>query len=156
MTRDLVIGVGNEFRRDDSVGLLAVRALANRVSQTVTLLEESGEGTALIDALESADNVVILDAVRSRAEPGTIHRLDAIASNIPSGFFNYSTHAFSVAEAIEMLRTISTLPAHLVVLGIEGGDFSAGTELSKPVEAAFSQYLDAAETEIHNMTMITP
>ena len=44
----------------------------------------------------------IWSCVQSGAAPGTIHRLDATETPVPSRFFHYSTHAFSVAQAVEL------------------------------------------------------
>lgn len=127
------IGVGNPFRSDDAVGRVVVERLRGEIPQGVTLLEETGDGAELLDAWEGADCVILVDAVQSGAPPGTIHRLDARTEKLPAWFSHSSTHTFGVAEAIELGRAMGELPAELVVYGIEGLDFSAGTELSPEV-----------------------
>lgn len=128
MRRDhvLVIGIGNEYRGDDSVGLRIARKLAAKSIPNVEVIEESGEGASLLEAWKGAQTVLLVDAVSSNAEPGAIHRFDAHAENIPRKFFHYSTHAFSVAEAVELARTMNQLPPRLIVFGIEGKNFQAG------------------------------
>jgi hydrogenase maturation protease len=132
----LVLGIGNAYRSDDAVGLLVARQVRAAAPPGVTVGEESGEGVALMDAWEGALRVVLCDAVVSGGVPGTIYRLDAQAGPIPTEFFNYSTHAFSVAEAVELARALGRLPPRLIIYGVEGRDFHAGTELSPPVAAA--------------------
>ena len=143
--RALVIGIGNGLRRDDGAGLMAARRLqagAARVSrrrhsaEPFRVLEHSGEGVGLIDCWEGADAVILLDAVRSGAPPGTIHRWDARLRPLPAKAFRGSSHALGLAEAIELARALGRLPPYLVVYGIEGRDFEAGTALSPEVEAA--------------------
>jgi len=129
----VLIGVGNPFRSDDAVGRAIVRRLFGRVPLGITLQEESGDGTELLEAWKGTDCAVLVDAVQSGAPPGTIHRFDAHAERLPTWFSHCSTHAFGVAEAIELARTMGDLPSQLVVYGIEGLDFSAGTELSPEV-----------------------
>ena len=131
-----IIGVGNSFRSDDGVGIAVARSLRERLSSGVAVLEQSGEGTALLEAWKGARAVVLVDAVQSGAAPGTIHRLDATAGGIPQAFFRYSTHAFSVAEAVELARALSQLPPRVIVYGIEGRNFSAGEGLSAEVAEA--------------------
>lgn len=145
MSEFLLIGVGNPYRRDDAIGLLAVRAVEDRLIAPFRQIQTSGEGTEIMQLLESAQAAIIVDAVNSGAFPGTIHSLDASSESIPSDFFNYSTHAFSVAEAIEMMRVLGTLPPHVVLVGMEGADFSAGEGLSEIVEGRFEALLDAVE-----------
>src|ERR1035438_6156854 len=144
----VVIGVGNEYRSDDRAGIAVARRLRALFPADVTILEESGEGTALMETWQGAAWVTLVDAVRSGASPGTIHRLDARAAPLPMGFFHYSTHAFSVAEAVELARSLDQLPAHLVVYGIEGANFAAGTELSPEVERAVEAVVGRLAKEV--------
>ncbi len=144
----VVIGVGNEYRSDDGAGIAVARRLRMLFPTGVTVLEESGEGAALIEAWKGATWVMLVDAVRSGAPPGTIHRLDARAAPVPTGFFHYSTHAFSVAEAVELARSLDQLPAHLIVYGIEGENFTAGVELSSAVKQAVEAVVERARIEV--------
>lgn len=135
----LIIGVGNDFRSDDGIGLWIARKLRDQVPPNVRVTEESGEGAALMEAWKGAPSVILFDAVQSGEKPGTIHRLDAQREKAPVSFFHYSSHAFSVAEAIELARSLGELPPKLLIYGIEGRDFGSGTELSpEVVDAAVS------------------
>lgn len=137
--RDLVIAVGNPLRGDDGVGCVVLDRLRTVLAgrdPVVELRRESGEGTSLMDAWEGRGRVIVIDAVESGAAPGTIHRIDAAEREVPTEFFHYSTHAFSVAEAVEMARVLGRLPRRLVLYGVEGGSFAAGEGLSAPVAAA--------------------
>lgn len=134
--RVLVVGVGNAYRSDDAVGLIAARQIAARQLPNVQAVEARGEGAALIEAWRDAEVVIEIDAVRSGVKPGTIFRFDARAESLPAHFFHYSTHAFSVAEAVELARVLNQLPPRVVVYGIEGKLFDAGVGLSMEVERA--------------------
>jgi hydrogenase maturation protease len=147
----VVIGVGNEYRSDDGAGIAVARRLRTLFPAGVTVLEESGEGTALMEAWQGEAWVMLVDAVRSGASPGTIHRLDARAAPLPTGFFHYSTHAFSVAEAVELARSLDQLPAHLVVYGIEGANFATGVELSPAVEQAVEAVVEQLAQEVRDL-----
>jgi hydrogenase maturation protease len=132
----LIIGIGNEYRSDDAVGLLVARRLQAQKPSYAVILEATGEGTALMEAWKGAARVILVDAVTSEAPAGTIHQLDAQAGPMLPGLFALSTHAFGVAEAIELARVLGNLPARLVVFGIEGKRFIAGVGLSPEVERA--------------------
>lgn len=148
--RILVIGIGNEYRADDAVGILLARRLKALNLPHVQVIEQSGEGAALIDTWESsrAPLVILIDAVSSGAAPGTIYRLDVNKEPIPTSFFNYSTHAFSLAEAVELARVLDKLPPQAVIYGIEGAQYTAGGELSAAVEKAMPTALDNITQEI--------
>ena len=82
----LIIGLGNDYRSDDAVGRVVARKLRAESLDGVRILEESGEGAALMDAWQGADFVILIDAVHSGAKPGTIYRIDAHAEEIPAVF----------------------------------------------------------------------
>ena len=152
--RILIIGVGNEYRSDDAVGILIARRLRELSLNRVTVIEKSGEGTELMESWKNADNVILIDAVASGAKPGTIHRFDARARPIPASYFRCSTHAFSVGEAIELARTLNRLPANLTVFGIEGKVFNTGTGLSPDVQEATGQVVELVLLQIRALGQI--
>ena len=132
----LVIGVGNAFRGDDGVGLVIARGLRELALSGVTVLEQSGEGAALLEAWAGAGRVIVVDAISSGSEPGTIHRFEVSDQPLPAHFSGGSTHAFGLAEAVELARQLDRLPSSLTIYGIEGKSYDRATGLSPEVEAA--------------------
>jgi hypothetical protein len=57
-----------------------------------------------------ADEAIVVDAVSSNAQSGAIHRLDAVSTKLPAELYRGSTHALSVAEAVELARALERLP----------------------------------------------
>ncbi len=151
-TEIVVIGVGNEYRHDDGAGIAVARRLREVSPAGVTILEESGEGAALIDAWQGATWLLLADAVHSGAPPGTVHRIDVRAAPLPAGFFHYSTHAFSVAEAVELAHSLDQLPPHVMVYGIEGENFDAGLSLSPAVEQAVEATVERMRAEVRKIS----
>jgi hydrogenase maturation protease len=131
-----IIGVGNAFRSDDGAGIAVARRVREKLPGTVTILEECGDGAALLELWKGAAAAILVDAVHSGAAPGTVHRLDACAAEIPVRLFHGSTHGFGVAEAIQLARALNQMPARLILYGIEGKNFGAGVVLSTEVEEA--------------------
>lgn len=131
-----MIGVGNEWRRDDAAGLVVARRLRDTPLPGVRVVEHEGEPLDLIEEWSGADEAIVVDAVSSGAQPGAIHRLDAASTKLPAELFRGSTHALSVAEAVELGRALERLPRRLLVYGIEGRHFGAGRGLTAQVEPA--------------------
>ena len=129
----LFVGIGNTFRSDDGVGPWVAEALA---AQGLDARVHAGDGTGLMDLFEDHDRLVLIDATRSRAAPGTLIRLDASVERLPAELFHYSTHRFGLAEAVETARALGNLPDSVLVYGIEGESFDAGTALTETVETA--------------------
>jgi hydrogenase maturation protease len=131
-----VIGVGNPDRGDDAVGPVVAARLKQCAGDKFTVIEQAGEGLALMEAWEGAETVIILDAALSGATAGAIHRIDATTESMPKDIFRCSTHALGVAEAIELARALCQLPRRVIVYGVEGEGFEAGAGLSPAVEEA--------------------
>ena len=130
-----VIGLGNEWRGDDGVGIEVARRLGGRVLE--------GEPIALVDALDGEDEVVLVDAVSSGAAPGTLFRFEAGSEPLPAPLFGASsTHALGLAEAVELSRSLGRLPQRVVVYGIEGESFAFGQGLSETVAAAAARLVE--------------
>jgi len=140
--------VGNAFRGDDAAGLEVAGLLAGTLPDGVGLLEREGEPTSLIDSWEGAEAVWLVDAVSSGAPAGTVHRLDAGVEELPRELFHASTHAFGLAEAVELARALGRLPARTIVFGIEGARFEAGDELSAAVGGAAREVAAALRKEV--------
>ena len=146
----LIIGIGNPYRGDDAVGLRIAQDIKKKSPDHVNVIEQSGDGISLMDSWKDSDAVILIDAVHSGAQPGTIHRFDVHTQTIPTKFSHYSTHAFGVAEAIELARTLKQLPKNLIVYGIEGKCFEAGIGLSLEVEKSALEVVKRVKQDIHN------
>ncbi len=144
----LVVGVGNEERCDDAVGLVIVRSLQAKNLPDVTIVEARGDGTKLEEVWKGADNVIVVDAICSGAPPGTIHRIEAHVQEVPTGLWRCSSHSFGVGEAIELARSLNRLPARMTVLGIEGKNFDMGIGLSREVVSAARQVVATITQEV--------
>jgi len=126
------VGVGNRLRGDDAVGLLAARRLGG--------IELEGDTSALVDLLAGAPSAIVIDAVRSGASPGTVHRFEVGRAPLPTTLrSSSSSHLVSVADAIELARALDRLPETVTVVGIEGQCFDLGAAISPRVAAAIDE-----------------
>lgn len=144
----VVVGVGNAFRSDDGAGLAVADRLRGRLPEGMRIVSCELEPSRLIDACDGAASAFVVDAVASGAVPGTLHRFDASHDALPARLFRSSTHAFGVADAIELARALGRLPERVVVYGIEGSVFEAGEGLTPPVDAAVDAVVDAVLTDV--------
>jgi len=139
----VVIGVGNAFRGDDAAGL----AIADRVvdlgqQNGIEVLSHAGESLGLLELWTGATAVLLAESIWSGVAPGTIVRVDASSDQVPSAFEGFSSHAFGIAQAVELSRTLGTLPPTAVVFGVEGASYELGAPLSQPVLAAIDSAAD--------------
>ncbi|WP_432872971.1 hydrogenase maturation protease [Microbispora rosea] len=134
-TRDdiVVIGLGGDGRGDDAAGLEVVRRLRGRLSSSVVIVESAGDPAQLVEAWTGARLAVVIDAVSSGAAPGTVHRRTGVEGG-PS--WHGSSHSFGLADAVDLGRALGRMPAQLIVIGVEGGDFTIGAPITPPVLSA--------------------
>ena len=129
-----IVGVGNEFRGDDSVAILVSRILRDTLPDKVEVVELSGDQSNLLELMKDTDNLIIVDAVCSPAPAGTIFRINASEESFPSNFFTASTHSIDLARSIELARALKQLPSSVLVYGIVGKDFSFTPSLTQQVK----------------------
>ncbi len=143
----LVIGVGNRWRRDDGVGPCALAVLSTQLPDDVDAATLDGEPSRLLDAWAGRSFVLVIDAIRTGAPAGTLHRLDGLDEDLrpaPSA----SSHGPGIAAAVALGRALDRLPDQLVVLGLEPSDTSDGDGFSDAVMAAFDDLVSKAAEEV--------
>lgn len=154
----LVLGVGNILLADEGVGVRVVEAFQQRyaVPEDVEVLDGGTAGMDLLDALSSRSHIVIIDAVRTGAEPGTIVRL--IGSEVPALFSNrISPHQLGISDVLAILRLVDQEPEHIALIGIVPLDLELGLALSDAITAKVDEMADlvAAELRRHGFA-VTP
>jgi hydrogenase maturation protease len=140
----VVIGVGNEFRRDDGIGPAVVGRLRGLAPSGAELVVTDGEPTRLIEAWTGAALAVVVDAVRvvgsEPSRPGTAHRfvLDrpVVDQAGPGVARPASSHGFGLDDAVALAVALDRMPGRLIVHAIEAADLSQGTGLTPAVAAA--------------------
>jgi hydrogenase maturation protease len=148
MPRVLVIGVGNPDRGDDGVGRSVVCRLRQQIPSTVSVIELAGDALALIEAWEGFSAVILVDAMEPATKPGKIHRFNLTNNPLPITATPHSSHAFGLAEAIELARSLGRLPSALVAYLIEGERFETGAPLSPTSEHAAELVADKILVEL--------
>ena len=145
MTGRAAACLGNRDRGDDAAGPLVADRLRDAGAE---LLDCNDDPTRLIDSWASLDLVVVVDAVRSGAAPGTVHRFEAGDGPLPRELGLASTHLISIADTLELGRALGRAPKRVVVLGVEGATFELGAPVTPEVEAAIPVVAEAAMAEL--------
>ncbi len=150
--RITVLGVGNVLRRDDGVGVHVVEELRRRFRfpEGVRLVDGGLGGPALLGALEGAEALIAVDAVRGGQPPGTLYRIPAAEllrdrGGAPS---LWTLHEAGLPDLLALaLRAAPGLQA--TVLGVEPLETREwGTELTEPVAARLPALVDLVLEEL--------
>jgi hydrogenase maturation protease len=140
----VVIGVGNEYRRDDAVGLRVIEALRESRLSGVDVAVSDGEPTELLELWDGHRLAVVVDAVRAEpAVPGRLHRLEQASAASAA-----SSHGLGLGTAVELGTALGRMPERLVVYAIEIADAAFGEGLTPAVAAAVGKAVEAIGSEI--------
>ena len=147
----LVLGLGNVLLEDDGVGATAVALLRERFSapKGVQVLDGGTLGLSLLPYLQSAERLILVDAIRADAAPGSLVRLigDDVA---PAVSTRLSPHQVGVADLLDGARWLERYPRQVVLLGIVPESMELAVGLSPRVRAALpslvEQVIDEART----------
>lgn len=133
----VVLGVGNVLMADEGLGVRCVERLeaSGQLPAGVIAIDGGTSSHELLEELDDAALLVIVDAVASDAAPGTLIRLEG--DRIPAAFSNrLSPHQHGINDLLATLQLLGRAPARVVVHGMVPGRLALGLELSPAVDAA--------------------
>ncbi|MFO1053653.1 MAG: hydrogenase maturation protease [Planctomycetota bacterium] len=144
----LVLGLGNMLLRDDGAGLELLDALRKLDGKDprIEFLDGGTLGLALLPHIAERHGLLVLDAIRLGAEPGTVHRVDDVLAKAPAHSAGAKGGAHQ-ANAGDLLRTAALLgemPRHAVIVGVEPKTVRTGVGLTAPVRDALPRAADCA------------
>jgi hydrogenase maturation protease len=139
--RRVVIGVGNEFRRDDGFGPRVVTELERRRDEdprlaAVELRVCDGEPTRLLDGWAGAALAVLIDVTDAGDDRVGGWSEFAFTDVLPGDIGAEGTHQMPLSTTVSLARALDRLPGRLVVLVAHGHEFGFGPGLTGPVAAA--------------------
>ena len=118
--RIAVIGLGNPIMADDGFGIAALGRLESEweFDHRVSLVDGGTWGLDLLPTIESADHVLLLDAIRAWQLPGTVLTFEG--EEVPRCFSTkLSPHQIDVREILALAELRGRLPGTLVAIGVE-------------------------------------
>ncbi|GIU90300.1 MAG: hypothetical protein KatS3mg010_1399 [Acidimicrobiia bacterium] len=136
MSGVVVIGIGQRVAGRRRAGPPSVRAAASRLPAGTRVVELDGEPARVVETWDGADLAVVVDAVRTGAPPGTVHRFDPAREGVPVPAGAGSSHSLGASDAYHLGRALGRLPGRVVIVGVEVADVGPGAGLTPEVAAA--------------------
>jgi hydrogenase maturation protease len=137
MSSTAVIGLGNPLMGDDGFGLVALERLRDdwRLEGGVELADGGTWGMALLPLIETADRVILLDAIAAGKEPGEVVVLER--DGLPIYLSRkLSPHQVDMKDVLAVAELRGTLPLETVAIGVQPESVEMRIGLSPAVEAA--------------------
>lgn len=145
----LVLGVGNILYKDEAIGVKTVLALqeAYEFPENVSLLDGGTLGLGLMKTLMACDLAIIIDAVKSGHEPGTLYRLEGDDLR-KSMSFSDSMHQTDLVDTLIFCDLAGARP-DCIVLGMEPLDYeSLDLEMSPVMQDNMPRLMDEVLKEL--------
>ena len=139
--RTLVIGVGNLLRCDDGAGIHVVRRL-REIKPELDVLEVSLPSVDIIEEVRGYDRVIVVDAIISGGEPGTVFNVNLHQGEEPPVLS--SSHGMDLFTTLKLgMQLYEDMPGEQIVIGIEASNITTFSEECTPkVEEAVRKVVE--------------
>ncbi len=123
----VVVGIGNELRKDDYVGVEIVKSLKNKISKRVMLIESETVPESFIEPITEfkPTHIIIVDAGLLGLKPGDT-RLLVASEALNHQIAPISTHALPLRIFCEYLQETIAAKIALIVIQPQETDFGEG------------------------------
>lgn len=151
----IVLGVGNLILSDEGVGVRAVEEIERRyrLPDTVELIDGGTSGMEVMGSLSHADHVLILDAVKTGAPPGTVVKLSG--AEVPKFFsLKMSPHQVSLSDVLATLEFAGESPGSVTVIGVVPVSLDNSLDLTPQVAAKLPQLIEMAIAELRSWGVV--
>lgn len=134
----LVIGIGNNLLCDDGAGIHVIELLRSRsLPKDVELIDGGTLSFTLLEQVENAEYLVIVDAAELDEEPGTVRvfrnaEMDAFLSNSRRP----SVHEVNLLDVLTAARLRGRMPKRYAMVGIQPLNVNWSSTPSEPVAKA--------------------
>ncbi len=146
----IVLGLGNLLYGDEGFGCTAAKRLLESKSWTdeVEIVDGGTQGLYLLDFIESADRLILIDAVIPKEDGLKVHVYE---NEIPAKIQKkMSSHQTGLSELLAMARLHDQYPKDLVLIGIPPVNLDMGIGLSSEIEALVPEVLEKTNAYIES------
>jgi hydrogenase maturation protease len=127
----LVLGVGNVLLTDEGIGVRTVETLLEeyRFSDNVEVVDGGTAGMELVEIIANQDHVILIDAVNTGADVGTVVTLED--EEVPALFRSrISPHQLGISDLLGVMALTGETPKNFTLFGVVPFSMATGVELS--------------------------
>ena len=118
----MILGVGCILYSDEGFGVRVIEKIQRRYEfpDNVSVVDGGVLGVNLLGVISQADDLIVVDAVRNKGEPGQMYRL--AGKQIPERIrAKNSLHQVDFLEALTLCQALDKVP-ETVIVGVEPAD----------------------------------
>ena len=146
--KTVILGVGNVLLSDEGIGVHVVNELSTmELPPGVSVVEGGTDGFRLLNIITETDRLIVIDAVKGGADPGSIYRFNVDdVKNVPSGF-RTSVHQVGILEVIDLSGLIGKTPK-TTIIGVEPKSLEMSLELTPEIKAKIPRIIEIIFEEL--------
>lgn len=117
----LVIGVGSLLRCDDGVGIHVVNRI-NELTQDIEAIDLGTGSIDLLEAMQGYETVIIVDAIMTGGDAGTIYRVNLSKGEKPPVVTH--SHGIDLLTTLQLGKELmpEEMPENMILLAVEAED----------------------------------
>ena len=145
LNKTLVLGIGNPLMQDDGVGVYVVQQLKAQYPDypKVEFIDGGTLSFSLIGEIESASNLIVIDAAQFDDEPGSVRTF--IGEEMDSFLGrqkNSNAHDITLVDLMSIAMLTDELPARRALIGIQPESIGWTTEPTQAIKNAIPKACD--------------
>jgi hydrogenase maturation protease len=146
----LILGVGNVLMSDDGAGVHAARGFESSDPQGLRVLEGGTLGLSLLAEVESCAALIVFDAARFGAEPGSVRTFAGEEMDAQLSGKKKTAHEVALFDLLATAELLGRKPERRALIGVEPELIEWGTEPTEVVAAAIPEMRRAARQLIES------
>ncbi len=137
-----IIGIGNVLEKDDGLGVYASTYLQKNYTFTpnIQIINGGVEGIHLLNILEEAKHLVILDSLELNDKPTSIYAIPAQEIS-GYGLNNGGAHEIGIIQCMDIMELQGKEVPQAIVIGIVPAEVTFEFGLSQELTEAFESYI---------------
>jgi len=144
--KTLIVGMGNLLYRDEGIGVHVIQAMEKmELPGYIELLDIGTSTMDLISYLKEVKKLVVIDAMRTGGNPGTIYRCKP-EDLLPKDEGPISLHEIGLLETLNMAKKLG-MKIDTVIIGVEPKVLDWGMELTEEIKIKIPAIIEAVLKE---------
>ncbi|MEH6471439.1 MAG: HyaD/HybD family hydrogenase maturation endopeptidase [Halopseudomonas sp.] len=148
----LVLGVGNILLTDEGIGVRVVEEFERRyqIPDGVSVMDGGTAGMELLASIASIDHLILVDAVNTGAEAGTVVCL--VGDEVPALFkTKISPHQLGISDLLGVLTVTGEMPKQLSLFGVVPYCLDTSIELSEQMVPKCDELLALVVSQLESL-----
>jgi len=143
----IVLGIGNVLLKDEGIGCHVVHALEEVPLPNIKVMDW-GTCPDVVQFLEDADKLIIVDAAKGGGIPGQIYRFKLGDVALEQKPF-LSLHDTGLLDNLILMKLLHNMP-EIIIIGIEPKETRWGLELSPELQEKVPRIVEIILAEIND------